>query len=124
MIKKLISLDHSLEALASVLAIAAGLGVLQSFVIGRHFVIPTMFLLLVFLFANLARFGLCGQRWAKHLLFWIFTLLVCHAAFALVWAGDARPGQLFGRAFYPLYGGFVLIVGSLCASYAKRNRLL
>ena len=123
MVKKLISLDHSLEALAVLMAILARLGVLQSFIIGRHFVIPTLILLIAVLFGNLARFGFGGQRWAKHLLFWIFALLVCHAIFALVWAGDARPGQLFGRAFYPLYGGFAVFVGSLCVSYATRNRL-
>jgi hypothetical protein len=123
MIKKLMSLEYSLETLAVLVALVAGLGVLQSFLIGKHFVIPTMILLLAVLFGNLARFGISGHRWAKHLLFWIFALLVCHAGFALVWAGDARPGQLFGRAFYPLYGGFAVIVGGLCASYAGRNRL-
>ena len=121
--KKLFSLDHSLEALAALLAVGAGLGVLQTFIIGKHFVIPTMILLLMFFFGNLARFGLQGQRWAQHMLFWVFLLMVCHAFFALVWAGDLRPGQLFGAAFYPAYGGFLVIVGGLCLSYAKRNAL-
>jgi hypothetical protein len=57
------------------------------------------------------------------LLFWIFALAVCHAVFALVWARGARPGQLFGDAFYPLYGGFALVVGTLCVLYARRNAL-
>jgi hypothetical protein len=121
--KKLFSLDHSLEALATLLAIGAGLGVLQTFIIGKHFVIPTMILLPVFLFGNLARFGVQGQRWAQHVLFWLFLLMACHAFFALVWAGELRPGQLFGAAFYPAYGGFLVIVGGLCFSYARRNRL-
>jgi hypothetical protein len=121
--RKLFSLEHSLEALAALVAIGAGLGVLQTFLIGKHFVIPTMVLLLVFFFGNLARFGMLGQRWAQHMLFWVFLLMVCHAFFALVWAGDLRPGQLFGAAFYPLYGGFMLIVGWLCLGYAKRNQL-
>lgn len=121
--RKLFSLDHSLEALAALVAVGAGLGVLQTFIIGKHFVIPTMILLLVFFFGNLARFGMQGQRWAQHLLFWVFLLMVCHAFFALVWAGELRPGQLFGVAFYPLYGSFLLIVGGLCLSYAKRNQL-
>ena len=120
---KLFSLDHSLEALAALFAVGAGLGVLQTFVIGKHFVIPTMILLLVFVFGNLARFGMQGHRWAKHTLFWLFLLMVCHAFFALVWAGDLRPGQLFGAAFYPAYGGFLVVVGWLCFSYASRNRL-
>lgn len=121
--KKLFSLDHALEALATLVAVGAGLGVLQTFIIGKHFVIPTMILLLVFFFGNLARFGLQGQRWAQHMLFWVFLLMVFHTFFALFWAGEARPGQLFGGAFYPLYGGFTVIVGWLCFGYAGRNKL-
>ena len=121
--KKLFSLDYALEALATLVAIGAGLGVLQTFIIGKHFVIPTMVLLLVFYFGNLARFGLRGDRWAKQLLFWTFALMAAHTFFALFWAADARPGALFGNAFYPLYAGFLVIVGGLCAVYARRNGL-
>ena len=121
--KRLFTLDYCLECLAALITLAAGLGVLQTFVIGKHFVIPTMVLLLAMLFGNLARFGLKDQRWAKHMLFWIFLLAVCHALFALVWAPEARPGQFFGGAFYPIYGGFALVVGTLCVLYARRNDL-
>ena len=120
---KLFSLDNALEALATLVALGAGLGVLQTFIIGKHFVIPTMVLLLVIYFGNLARFGLKGERWAKHMLFWTFALMACHAFFALFWAAEARPGALFGAAFYPAYGGFLIVVGSLCFTYARRNRL-
>jgi hypothetical protein len=120
---KLFSLDNALEALATLVALGAGLGVLQTFIIGKHFVIPTMVLLLVIYFGNLARFGLKGERWAKHLLFWTFALMACHAFFALFWAAEARPGALFGAAFYPAYGGFLVVVGGLCFTYARRNRL-
>ena len=109
--KKLLSIGNSLEALATLCALGALLGVLQTFIVGKHFVIPTMILFLAFVFGNLARFGLRGERWAKHVLFWLFLLLTCHAFFALFWAGEARPGALFGAAFYPLYGGFLVIVG-------------
>ncbi|MDH5345830.1 MAG: hypothetical protein OEW59_08715 [Gammaproteobacteria bacterium] len=122
--KKLFSIENSLEALAILITVAALLGVLQTFLIGRHFVIPTMILLLALLFGNLARFGLRGERWAKHMLFWLFLLMACHAFFALFWAADARPGALFGAAFYPVYGGFLVVTGGLCAAYARRNRLL
>ena len=120
---KLFSLDNALEALATLVALGAGLGVLQTFIIGKHFVIPTMVLLLVIYFGNLARFGLKGERWAKHMLFWTFALMTCHVFFALFWAAEARPGALFGAAFYPAYGGFLVVVGGLCFTYAKRNRL-
>lgn len=122
--RKLLSLNYSLESLAALFAILGSLAVLQTFIIGKHFVIPTVILLLVFVLANLARFGYQDQRWAKHILFWLFLLMVFHAMFALTWAADFRPGQIFGKAFYPLYGGFALTVGGLCGAYAKRNGLL
>lgn len=122
--KKLFSLDNALEALAALIALGGILAVLQTFVIGKHFVIPTMNLLLVFYFGNLARAGVNGERWAKHLLFWTFLLAVFHTFFALFWAAEARPGALFGAAFYPVYGGFFVIVGGLCVNYAKRHALI
>lgn len=122
--RKLFSLDNSLEALAAMISGFAFLAVLWNFIIGKHFVIPTMILLLVFYFGNLARAGVHGQRWAKHLLFWTFLLSVCHTFIALFWAGEARPGALFGTWFYPVYGGFTVIVGYLCLNYAKRHWLL
>ena len=121
--RKLFTLENALEALAALIAAGAFLGVLQTFIIGKHFVIPTMIAFLVIIFGNLARFGLKGQSWAKHTLFWLFGLMALHTFFALFWAGEARPGAFFGAAFYPLYGGFCLIVGGLCAVYAKRNAL-
>ena len=121
--KKLFSLQHSLEAIAGLFALVAALGVLQTFVIGRHFVIPTMILLLAVFFGNLARFGLHGQRWAKHMLLWIFILAACHAFFALFWAADAKPGGFLGDAFYPVYGGLFVGLSFLCWQYAKRNQL-
>jgi uncharacterized membrane protein len=120
---RILTLEYSLEAVASVAALLALAGVLQTFLVGQHFVIPTMILMLVFFFGNLARFGYRDYRWAKHMLFWVCLLLVFHALFALVWAVDFRPGEIFGRAFYPLYGGFALIVGALCIGYARINRL-
>lgn len=121
--KRLFSLEYSLEALAALLSVLAAAGVLQTFIIGKHFVIPTLILTLAVVFGNLARCGLNDQRWAKHVLFWIFLVLVFHALFALVWAGEARPGQLLGAAFYPVYGAFVVGVGATTILYAQRNRL-
>ena len=122
--KRLFSPGYSLEGLAALVSVVACVGVLHTFVVGKHFVIPTLILLLAMLFGNLARFGLKDQRWAKHMLLWVFLLSVFHALFAVVWAHDARPGQLLGEAFYPVYGGYVLVVGTLCFLYARRNDLL
>jgi hypothetical protein len=121
--KKLLTIENSLEALATLVAGAGCLGVLQTFIIGRHFVIPTMVLVLVVLFGNLAYFGLRGELWAKRTLFWLFFVLGCHAFFALFWAAEARPGAALGAGFYPVYGGVLLSVGYLCFLYARRNSL-
>lgn len=122
--KKLFSLEHSLELLATIVAIAALVGVIQTFIIGKHFVIPTMVLLLAVFFGNLARGGLRGERWAQHVLFWLFFLATCHTFFALFWAAEARPGRALGDAFYPVYGSFFVVVGFLSWQYARKNELL
>ena len=120
---RLFSAKNTLEVVAALFAILAALGVLQTFIIGRHFVIPTMVLFLAIVFGNLVRFGMNGHRWAKHILFWIFFIMACHAFFALFWAGTARPGEFFGAAFYPVYGTVCFVLAVLCWQYAAKNRL-
>lgn len=120
--KKLISLKHSLDLLAAIIATGALLGVLQTFIIGKHFVIPTMVLVLAVFFGNLARGSMRGERWAKHVLFWIFFIATCHAFFALFWA--VAPRDILGDAFLFVYGAAFAIMGFLTWQYAKRNELL
>ena len=119
--KKLFSLENSLEAIAALFTLAATLGVLQTFIIGKHFVIPTMILVFAVLFGNLARFGVNGERWAKHTLFWIFFVMACHAFFALFWA--ATPREILGNLFLPVYGVAFLVLSGLCWTYSKKNHL-
>ena len=119
--KKLFSLENSLEAIAALFALGATLGVLQTFIIGKHFVIPTMILVFAVLFGNLARFGVKGERWAKHTLFWIFFLMACHAFFALFWA--ATPREILGAMFLPVYGVAFLALTGLCWTYSQKNQL-
>ncbi|MFT5500977.1 MAG: hypothetical protein ACI88G_001110 [Woeseiaceae bacterium] len=119
--KKLFSLEHSLELLAWIVAIVATLGVLQSFIIGKHFVIPTMVLFLAVLFGNLGRFAMQGKEWAKHVLFWIFFIAACHAFFALFWA--KTPREILGDAFIYVYGADFLLLSFLSWQYAARNSL-
>ena len=80
-IKSLFSFEHCLECIAALIAAAGLLGVLQTFVIGKHFLIPTIILSAVLLFGNLAWWGLQGQRWAKYFLFWGAFLLMMHGFF-------------------------------------------
>ncbi len=119
--KNLFSVENSLEAIAALFALGATLGVLQTFIIGKHFVIPTMILVFAVLFGNLARFGVKGERWAKHTLFWIFFLMACHAFFALFWA--ATPREILGTLFLPVYGIAFLVLTGLCWTYSKKNAL-
>jgi len=119
--KKIFSLENSLEAIAALIALGAILGVAQTFIIGKHFVIPTMILVIAVLFGNLARFGVKGQRWAKHTVFWVFFLMACHAFFALFWA--ATPREILGDMFLPVYGLVFVVLGVLCWLYAKKNEL-
>ncbi len=119
--KKLFSLKHSLELLAVLVTAGALLGVLQTFIIGRHFIYPTLILVLAVFFGNLARFGLRGQRWAQHTLFWIFAIAACHAFFALFWA--KTPRELLGESFNYIYGADFLLLSFLSWQYARRNEL-
>jgi hypothetical protein len=119
--KNLFSPKHSLEAAAAIITFAALLGVLQTFIIGKHFVIPTLILVLAVLFGNLARYGLRGERWAQQILFWIFLIATCHAFFALFWA--RTPREMLGGAFLYVYGAAFVILAILCWQYAKKNDL-
>ena len=120
--KKLFSLKHSLDLLAVIVTIAALLGVIQTFIIGQHFVIPTMLLVLVVLFGNLAGSSMRGERWAKHILFWIFFIATCHAFFALFWA--KTPREMLGDVFLFVYGAAFIMLGFLTWQYAKKNDIL
>jgi len=120
--KNLFSLKHSLDLLAVIVALAALLGVLQSFIIGKHFVIPTMVLVLAVFFGNLARSSMRGEKWAKHVLFWIFFIATCHAFFALFWA--VTPREILGDAFLFVYGAAFVILSFLTWQYAKKNKIM
>jgi hypothetical protein len=119
--KNLFSFEHSLELLASLIAALAVIGVLQTFIVGEHFVIPTMILVVAVLFGNLARFAMRGKVWAKQFLFWIFFVAACHTFFALFWA--KTPRELLGSAFYFVYGTEFLLFSTLSWQYARRNDL-
>ncbi len=121
-VKSLFSLEHCLECIAALIAAAGLLGVLQTFVIGKHFLIPTIILSAVLLFGNLAWWGLQGQKWAKYFLFWGTFLLTMHVFFALFWAKKYR--EMLGEAFEPTFAVLAVALAFLCYQYATRNRLL
>ena len=119
--KKWFSLQYSLDTVAAIAAVAGIAGVLQTFIIGKHFIIPTMLLAVTILFANLARFGYRDNAFAKNLLFWFGILITCHAFFALFWA--KTPREILGGAFLPVYGSVFIIFAFLSWQYARRNKL-
>ena len=119
--KKWFSLQYSLDTVAAIVAVAGLAGVLQTFIIGKHFVIPTMILAATILFANLARFGYRDNPFAKNTLFWFGVLATCHAFFALFWA--KTPREMLGEAFLPVYGSAFVVFALLTWQYARRNRL-
>lgn len=118
---RILSLKHSLEFVAMLVAAASLLGVVQTFVIGRHYVIPTLILFLAVLAGNLARAGYRGQAWAKHVLFWLFFVFTCHTFFALFFA--ERPRAILGAAFEAVYGTLFVLFAFLVTQYARKNAL-
>jgi hypothetical protein len=119
---KAFSLKYSLDTVAAILTIAGFAGVLQTFIIGKHFVIPTMLLAVTILIGNIARAGYRDNTLAKQILFWLGVLLTCHAFFALFWA--KTPRDMLGAAFYPVYGTAFIVFAYLSWQYARLNRIL
>ena len=116
---KVFSLKYSLDTVAALLAVAGFIGVLQTFIIGKHYIIPTMLLTVTVLLGNIARAGYRDNALAKRILFWLGVLLTCHAFFALFWA--QTPRELLGAAFYPVYGICFVVFGYLTWQYPGRN---
>ena len=117
-----LTLENSLDLIAALVAAVALLGVLQTFVIGKHFIIPTMILFFCVLFANLARYGLQGRLWAKQILFWIFFIFTGHLFFALFFAKKYR--EVLGDSFEFVFGGLLVLFVFLVVRYAQKNAIL
>jgi hypothetical protein len=116
-----LSLRYSFDLIVAALAAMALVAVLQTFLIGRHFIIPTVILTVAVLLGNLAWQGLHDRPWAKHVLFWCGFVFTCHAFFALFWAQRYR--ELLGAAFEPTAAVITVMFAWLAFQYARRNRL-
>ncbi len=119
--KRLLSLRYTFDHLAALVAAGAVIGVLQTFVIGKHYLIPTAILVLAVLFGNLARYGYRDQPWAKVVLYWIGVILNLHVFFALFWSVKYRA--ILGDAFEYLFAPLTVILAVLLWQYAKQNKL-
>ncbi len=114
-----LSLQHSLDLVAVVIAVVAFFGVLQTFIIGKHFIIPSILLFFCVLFGNFARFGLQGRAWAKQMLFWLFFLFTSHVFFALFWARKYR--EVLGDSFEWSFAAIFAVFAFLLFKYAQSN---
>lgn len=119
--KRLFSLKYTFDHLAALVAAGALIGVVQTFVIGKHYLIPTAILVLAVLFGNLARYGYRDQPWAKVVLYWIGVILNFHVFFALFWSVKYRA--ILGEAFEYVFAPLTLVLAYLLWQYARRNEL-
>lgn len=119
--KTLFSLRNSWDLLAIAIAALAFVAAGYQFVIGKHYMIPTMILFWVVLFGNLARHGLRGDRWAKHLLFWFGFLMTCMSFMGIFFA--QAPKEILGSAFLPVWIAMFALVAFLTWQYRKTNEL-
>jgi len=117
----LFSLKNSFDLVFALGAVIGLLAVLQTFVIGQHYIIPTGALAITLLIGNIARFGLKGARWAKELLFWCGCLFTAHLFFALFFS--KRYPEVLGAAFLPVIIALFALFAFLSVQYARRNRL-
>lgn len=118
---KNINLRHGMDWLIAVFAVLASIAVLQTFIIGKHFIIPTILLVLAVLLSNLAWYGLKQAKWAQYVNFWCGVLLTSHCFFALFWAKKYR--ELLGDMFEPVIIVITLLLLILTWLYAIKNQL-
>lgn len=118
---KSLSFANSWDLVAGVVAVATFAAAMYQFVIGQHYIIPTSILLWTVLFGNLARHGLRGERWAKHLLFWFGVLMSAMGFMGIFFA--QRPREIFGGLFLPVWITGFLLVAWLTWRYRRANRL-
>jgi len=116
-----LSLKYSFEIIFALAALIAALAVLQTFIIGRHYIIPSAILTAAVLFGNLAWWGFRDQPWAKYTLFWIGFLFTSHAFFALFFSKRYR--EILGDYFEVTCGATIVLSAFLVITYARRNRL-
>jgi hypothetical protein len=118
---KKLTLSHGLDWLLGAFTLIGTVAVIQTFVIGKHFIIPTMILVMVVILGNLAWYGLQQKKWAQYMNFWVGVLLTSHCFFALFWAKKYR--EILNDAFEPVAIIMTLLLFFLTWFYATKNSL-
>ena len=118
---KKINSRNSLEWITAFITCLSLLAVIQTFVIGRHFIIPTVILTLSILLGNLSAYAFIGKLWAKRTIFWLYFIFTSHLFFALFWAKKYR--EILDQAFIPAFSITFLLFAFLLIRYTKSNNL-
>ena len=116
-----INYRNSLEWITAFITCLLVLGVIQTFVIGRHFIIPTAILTFTILLGNLTAYAFMGRLWAKRIIFWLYIIFTSHVFFALFWAKKYR--EILEQAFVPSFAIIFLLLAFLLVQYNQKNRL-
>ena len=84
--KNYITLSHSFDLIVSLLVTTGILLVVQTFVIGHHYIIPTGFLTLSVIFGNLAYYGFkeIGQQRKFYFGYSLYLLCIYFLRYSLV----------------------------------------
>jgi hypothetical protein len=118
---KKIALQYGLDWLIATFSAIATVAVLHTFIIGKHFIIPTILLMAAVFFGNLAWYGFKQVKWAQYLNFWCGFLLTNHCFYALFWAKKYR--EILGSTFEPIAVMLTLSLFGLTWFYASKNQL-
>ncbi|QHJ13266.1 hypothetical protein FX988_03527 [Paraglaciecola mesophila] len=119
--KKSLTWANSLDWFLALLALLTGLAVLHTFVLGEHYIIPTILLVVSVILGNLAWYGFAQVNWAKRVNFWCGFLLTSHGVFALFWSKKYR--EVLGDQFELVCAVITLTFLVLTWMYAKNNKL-
>ena len=115
--KEKLTLNYTLEWITLAASCMVFLAVIYTFVIGKHYVIPTALLGGAVVLANLGYYGIHDKLWARGLFFWLAVMICAHTFFALFWA--KAPRELLGQYFVPVYAVACLFFGYLAWVYSK-----
>jgi hypothetical protein len=121
LMQKKLAFHNTIDWFMALLSLLGLLAVLQTFIMGKHYIIPSAILAVTVLLGNVAWYGLHKAKWANLLNFWIGFLLTAHCFFALFWSVKYRAllGDYFELVFVPL----TVILLAITWLYAKHNKL-
>ena len=116
------NLNHSFDSIILIMVILGFCSVIQTFIFGKHYIIPTALLSVSIIFGNLTYYGFQENRIAKKILFWLFFTLTAHLFFALFFSVKYRA--ILGSYFEPICILNIVIFGYLLFKYNEENKLL